>query len=63
MDERQRKALPIDKALAIERSLSDILQILSLTLVEKIPLLEAPNDQHRPMPEPTDPNQLKLFDL
>jgi hypothetical protein len=39
------------------------LQILSLTLFEKIPLFEALNAQNQPIPEPTDPNQLRLFDL
>jgi hypothetical protein len=53
----------VKKELRIERSLYDILQILSLTLFEKIPLFEALNDQNRPIPELTDSNQLKLFDL
>jgi hypothetical protein len=53
----------VKKELRIERSLYDILQILSLTLFEKIPLFEALNDQNRPIPEPFDPNQLRLFDL
>jgi len=53
----------VKKELRIERSLSDILQILSLTLFEKTPLFEALNAQNPPFPEPTDPNQLKLFDL
>jgi hypothetical protein len=53
----------VKKELRIERSLSDILQILSLTLFEKIPLFQALHDQNQPIPEPTDPNQLKLFDL
>ena len=53
----------VKKELRVERSLSDILQILSLTLFEKIPLFEALNAQNQPIPEPTDPNQLRLFDL
>jgi hypothetical protein len=53
----------VKKELRIERSLSDILQILSLTLFEKTPLFEALHAQNPPFPEPTDPNQLKLFDL
>jgi len=53
----------VKKELQIERSLYDILQILSLTLFEKIPLIEALNDQNQPIPEPFDPNQLTLFDL
>jgi IS4 transposase len=53
----------VKKELRTPRSLSDILQILSLTLFEKIPLFEVRNDQNRPIPEPIDPNQLTLFDL
>jgi hypothetical protein len=53
----------VKKELQIERSLSDILQILSLTLFEKTPLFEAINVQNQPIPEHTDPNQLKLFGL
>ena len=53
----------VKKELRTERSLYDILQILSLTLFEKIPLFEVLNDPTRPIPEPSDPNQLKLFDL
>ena len=53
----------VKKELRIERSLYDILQILSLTLFEKTPLFEALNNQNPPFPEPSDPNQLKLFDL
>jgi IS4 transposase len=53
----------VKKELRIERSLSDILQILSLTLFEKTPLFEALTAKNQPFPESTDPNQLKLFDL
>jgi IS4 transposase len=53
----------VKKELRIERSLSDILQILSLTLFEKIPLFEALTAKNQPFPESTNPNQLKLFDL
>lgn len=53
----------VKKELRIERSLSDILQILSLTLFEKTPLFETLNAQFQPFLKPTDPNQLKLFDL
>lgn len=53
----------VKKELRTQRSLSDILQILSLTLFEKTPLFEALNNQNRPFSEPTDPNQLTLFDL
>ena len=53
----------VKKELRTPRSLADILQILSLTLFEKIPLAEALNSQNQPIPEPANPNQLKLFDL
>ena len=53
----------VKKELRIERSLSDILQVLSLTLFEKIPLFEALDNKNRPFPETSNPNQLKLFDL
>lgn len=53
----------VKKEAGTEPSLSDILQILSLTLFEKTPLMEALNAQNQPIPEPTDPNQLTLFDL
>jgi hypothetical protein len=53
----------VKKELQIERSLSDILQILSLSLFEKTPLFEALTVKNQPFPESTDPNQLKLFDL
>jgi IS4 transposase len=53
----------VKKELRIDRSLSDILQILSLTLFEKIPLFEALHVQNQPFQQLTDPNQLILFDL
>lgn len=53
----------VKKELGIPRSLADILQILSLTLFEKTPLFKALTTPNQPFPEPTDPNQLKLFDL
>lgn len=53
----------VKKELRIERSLHDILQILSLTLFEKTPLIEALNNQKLPLSIPSDPNQLRLFDL
>jgi hypothetical protein len=53
----------VKKDLRIERSLHDILQILSLTLFEKTPLIEAFNTQIQPISETPDHNQLKLFDL
>jgi IS4 transposase len=53
----------VKKELRSQRSLSDILQILSLTLFEKTPLFEALHTQNQPFSETSDPNQLKLFDL
>jgi transposase len=53
----------VKKELRLPRSLHDILQILSLTLFEKTPLIEALNDQNQPNSQPSDPNQLKMFDL
>jgi len=53
----------VKKELQIKRSLYDILQILSLMLFEKIPLIEALNYENRPNAETPDPNQLTLFDL
>jgi hypothetical protein len=53
----------VKKELRTERSLSDILQILSLTLFEKTPLIETLNSEHHTIPNPADPNQLTLFDL
>ena len=53
----------IKKELRIERSLYEILQILSLTLFEKTPLFQALNLKIQPHSESTFPNQLMLFDL
>lgn len=53
----------IKKELKLKRSLYEILQILSLTLFEKTPLIEALNAQIEPTSEPCSPNQLTLFDL
>lgn len=53
----------VKKELGIERSLYEILQILSLTLFEKTPLLKAFS---QPIPRNIEtplPNQLTLFDL
>jgi hypothetical protein len=53
----------VKKELGVERSLSESLQILSLTLFEKIPIFQALSEQ-KPQ-DPTSPfhNQLNLFDL
>jgi Transposase DDE domain/Domain of unknown function (DUF4372) len=53
----------VKKELGIERSLYEILQILSVTLFEKIPLSQALTTPQQPFSEPTFPNQLTLFNL
>ena len=53
----------VRKELGLERSLSEILQILSLTLFEKTPVLQALSEKNPQDPEPPLSNQLNLFDL
>jgi hypothetical protein len=53
----------VKKELHIDRSLSEILQILSLTLFEKTPLFAALSEPISPLLEPSFPNQRTLFDL
>jgi transposase len=53
----------VKKELRIERSLYEILQVLSLTLFEKTPLFQALATQKAPLPDTPLPNQLSLFDL
>ena len=53
----------VKKELGVERSLSEILQILSLTLFETTPIFQALNGSKSQGPEPPFPNQLNLFDL
>jgi hypothetical protein len=53
----------VKKELGVERSLSEILQILSLTLFEKTPIFQALGESKSQYPEPPFPNQLNLFDL
>jgi hypothetical protein len=53
----------VNKELRIERSLSEILQILSLTLFEKIPIFQALSEHPPQKPHNPDANQLTLFDL
>ena len=53
----------IRKELKSERSLSELLQILSLTLFEKTPLIQAFSTPISQVPEMTRPKQLTLFDL
>jgi len=53
----------VRKRLGLEASLYQILQILSLTLFEKVPILQAlqPSDSQNESDQ--DPNQLILFDF
>jgi hypothetical protein len=51
------------KELGVPRSMYAILQILSITLFEKMPLIQGLNELPEPNPEPTFPNQQRLFDL
>ena len=53
----------VKKELGIERSLYEILQVLSLTLFEKTPLFQALLAEIQPTSDTTIPNQLTLFDL
>jgi len=53
----------VKKELGLERSLYEILQILSLTLFEKTPLFQALSQQNAQNPEHALPNQRTLFDL
>ena len=53
----------VKKELGLERSLSEILQILSRTLFEKTPIFQALSEQKPQDPGPLSPNQLSLFDL
>jgi hypothetical protein len=53
----------VRRELGVERSLSEILQILSLTLFEKTPIFQALSASKLQDPEPPPSNQLNLFDL
>lgn len=53
----------VKKELGIDRSLYEILQILSLTLFEKTPIFQALTEPIVQNPEVTFPNQRTLFDL
>ena len=53
----------VKKELRLERSLYEILQVLSLTLFEKTPLLQALQAEIDASEQDTDRNQLRLFDL
>jgi transposase len=53
----------VKKELGLNRSLYEILQILSLTLFEKTPILQALSALYAQTKEPQDRNQLSLFDF
>lgn len=53
----------VKKELGLDRSLYEILQILSLTLFEKTPILQALSALYVQTEEPQDRNQLLLFDF
>lgn len=53
----------LKRELKIDRSLSDILQILSLTLFEKIPVFQALSGENTTNSESPVPKQKTLFDL
>ena len=53
----------VKRELKVERSLYEILQILSVNPFEKTPLLQLLNQPHHSFLPPTDPNQLLLFDF
>jgi len=53
----------IRKELGLERSLYEILQVLSITLFEKTSLIQALTLEKTPFPNCDSPNQLSLFDL
>jgi len=52
----------VKKELKLDRSLSEILQILSVTLFEKTPLFTALSTKNGHVSDSTSPNQLSLFD-
>jgi len=53
----------VKKELRLDRPLSEILQILSLSLFEKVPLFEALTTKNTPLFNTPSPNQQTLFDL
>ena len=53
----------VKKELKLDRSLYEILQILSVTLFEKTPVSEALTTPDYTSHDPLRPNQLRLFDL
>jgi hypothetical protein len=53
----------VKKELRIDRSLCELLQILSLTLFEKVPIFTALSEPRLLNSKTTFPNQKTLFDL
>ena len=53
----------VKRELRIDRPLSEILQILSISLFEKTPVFQALTVEKLPFADTTIPNQLTLFDL
>jgi len=53
----------VKKELRLERSLTEILQILSLVLFEKTPIFQALSDEKPQDPIADIPNQMMFFDL
>ncbi len=53
----------VKKELGVQRSLYEILQVLSLTLFEKTPIFQALQAEIDASKQDADRNQLKLFDL
>lgn len=53
----------VKKELRVERSLTEILQILSLVLFEKTPIFQALSDEKPQDPNAEIPNQMMFFDL
>ena len=53
----------VRKELGIDRSLNEILQILSVTIFEKSPIFQALSEQRTQESDPGQRNQMMLFDL
>jgi Domain of unknown function (DUF4372)/Transposase DDE domain len=53
----------VKKELGVERSLNEILQILSLVLFEKTPIFQALSEHKTQSSNPDSPNQMTMFDL
>ena len=53
----------VKKELGLDRSLYEILQILSIALFEKTPILQAFSEHYKHLETPMERNQLSLFDF